>query len=69
MRNVTPPPPTHPAGHRHPDHVESMRIEKWEAGVKVERECPKITEFLIIEGEALDGEREYAASSMVVFWC
>ncbi len=33
-----------------------MRIEKWEAGAKVERECPKMTEFLVIEGEARDGE-------------
>lgn len=48
----TPPPP----GHRHPEHVESMRIEKWEAGAKVERECQKITEFLVTEGEAREGE-------------
>ncbi|CAM9402519.1 unnamed protein product [Ectocarpus sp. 12 AP-2014] len=36
----------------HPDHVESMQIEKWDAGAKVERECQKMTEFLVVEGEA-----------------
>lgn len=35
-----------------------MRIEKWEAGAMVERECPKMTEFLVLEGEALDGDGE-----------
>ena len=40
----------------HPEHVESMRIEKWEAGAKVERTCLKMTEFLVIEGEAHSGE-------------
>ena len=33
-----------------------MRIEKWEAGAKVERTCLKMTEFLVIEGEAHSGE-------------
>lgn len=33
-----------------------MRIEKWEAGAKVEHPCSKLTEMLIIEGEAHDGE-------------
>lgn len=33
-----------------------MRIEKWEAGAKVEHPCSKPTEMLIIEGEAHDGE-------------
>lgn len=31
-----------------------MRIEKWEAGAEVQRECPKMTEFLVLEGEARD---------------
>lgn len=35
-----------------------MRIEKWEAGAKVERECPKMTEFLVLEGEARDDDGE-----------
>lgn len=33
-----------------------MRIEKWEAGVKVERECPNMTEVLVLEGEAHDDD-------------
>lgn len=33
-----------------------MHIEKWDAGVKVERECAALTEFLFIEGQAHDGK-------------
>lgn len=35
-----------------------MRIEKWEAGAKFQRECPKMTEFLVLEGEACDDDGE-----------
>ncbi|CAM9217242.1 unnamed protein product [Scytosiphon promiscuus] len=38
----------------HSAHLESMRIEKWDAGVKVERECPKMTEIFVLEGQAHD---------------
>lgn len=33
-----------------------MRIEKWEAGAKIEHPCSKLTEILVLEGEAHDGE-------------
>lgn len=47
----------------HPDHDESMRIEKWEAGAKVEHPCSKLTEMLIIEGEAHDGSEAFEQRS------
>lgn len=50
-----------------PAHDESMRIEKWEAGIELERECPKMTEFLFIEGEAQEGTQAAALPCYYVF--
>lgn len=40
---------------RHQEHAETMRIESWAAGSKVERNCPVLTEYLFIEGGAQEG--------------
>eukprot|EP00904_Undaria_pinnatifida_P013754 jgi/Undpi1/9509/HiC_scaffold_27.g11965.m1 len=47
----------------HPEHEESMRIEKWEAGAKIEHPCSKLTEILVLEGEAHDGNEVFEKQS------
>lgn len=36
-----------------------MRIERWAAGSRVERDSPAMTEYLFIEGEAQEGKLWY----------